>query len=498
MAGPTLAELTTAAAQTREPSANSPFTPALGGVDPLGLRQVNFDLMDLVIPGLNNVVRYIRPFTVISWAWRRAAFCAQMAGKVRVTSDELQDFVDRIEVLFVWSQLLRDRSVDLPGRDFLGFLTKANSYTFGGATWRAIRNARKYSTALSAPVNYGPALKSLGWIEQAEIPGVYKSTAIASPAIDALDRRLDPYLSHPGLSELGEVSVSREDVERWGKAWALNLPSAEEQNAVMESFTGELASKTRRDGISLILTAVKYLGGKHDVGQVRSVMCGVPTTFQPPENLVAVAEHWRAVQARQLFRLVLESLLHWVMVQLEDGPRTTSAMAVHFIQEAGAEANTQRWLADAHVESTSLVDGIVQIQRSLTDTEAKNLPLNIRAGLAASLFDVAKGIELGREDRLPLERARREARQFLDKAPTEFMEHVLGSWVFGQHVYWAVGRGLGDARSRGKTILRLKVVPEENGWTLAPGAGANLRNPPRPTPDRLESTISLMREAKML
>ena len=57
-----LADLTTAAAAAVEPAFIVANTPKLGGVDPLGLRQINFDLMDQVIPGLNNVARHIRPF----------------------------------------------------------------------------------------------------------------------------------------------------------------------------------------------------------------------------------------------------------------------------------------------------------------------------------------------------------------------------------------------------------------------------------------------------
>jgi len=76
-----------------------------------------------------------------------------------------------------------------------------------------------------------------------------------------------------------------------------------------------------------------------------------------------------------------------------------------------------------------------------------------------------------------------------------FLVHVLESWVFGQHVYWSLGRGLADARARDKTILRLKVILEESGWTLAPGVAANQRNAPSATPDRLETMISLLREA---
>lgn len=66
-----------------------------------------------------------------------------------------------------------------------------------------------------------------------------------------------------------------------------------------------------------------------------------------------------------------------------------------------------------------------------------------------------------------------------------------------QHAYWAVGRGLSDARSRGKQILRLKIVMDEGGWTLTPGT-TKQGNPPEPTPDRLETAISLLKECGKL
>ena len=62
MAQLSLADLTTAAATAAEPGFVIATVPRLGGVDPLGLRQINFDLMDQVLPGLNNVARHIRPF----------------------------------------------------------------------------------------------------------------------------------------------------------------------------------------------------------------------------------------------------------------------------------------------------------------------------------------------------------------------------------------------------------------------------------------------------
>jgi hypothetical protein len=62
-----------------------------------------------------------------------------------------------------------------------------------------------------------------------------------------------------------------------------------------------------------------------------------------------------------------------------------------------------------------------------------------------------------------------------------------------QHAYWSVGRGRADARAQGKTLLRLKVILDEQGWTLAPGLSRG--SPPEPTPDRLRTMISLATES---
>src|SRR5437588_108151 len=133
MPQPTITELAAAAAAADDPSFVTPGNKKFGGVDPLGLRQINFDLMDEVFPGLNNVARHIRPFVVMTWAWRRAAERAEALGLKLIKQDELQDFVDRIEVLFVLSQALRDKNTDLPGPQYLGPWLKETEFRFGGA-----------------------------------------------------------------------------------------------------------------------------------------------------------------------------------------------------------------------------------------------------------------------------------------------------------------------------------------------------------------------------
>ena len=87
--------------------------------------------MDQVIPGLNNVARHIRPFVLVAWAWRRASQLAQSQGTKTIAADRLQDFVDRIEVIYVWSQFLRDPDADLPGGRFLPISCRPSNGVLG-------------------------------------------------------------------------------------------------------------------------------------------------------------------------------------------------------------------------------------------------------------------------------------------------------------------------------------------------------------------------------
>ena len=78
----------------------------------------------------------------------------------------------------------------------------------------------------------------------------------------------------------------------------------------------------------------------------------------------------------------------------------------------------------------------------------------------------------------------------------DFVRHVLEFRVLAQHVYWSVGRGLADARARGKTILRLRVALEDGGMEAHFNIYARLA--PVPTPDRLETALSLAKECELL
>lgn len=354
---PSLADLTSAAATATEPSLVTRNKISPGGVDPLGLRQINFDLMDQVLPGLNNVARHIRPFVVTTWAWRRARQLAQAGEDEEVDADSLlRDFVDRIEVIYAWSQFLRNANADLPGRQVLTTLVEADRWEFGGKQWKRRREERRYSTAFTAAITYGPGLKTFGWVRpHRKLSEVLIPMPECARALDAFERKLAPFLAHPAFSKLGTVSVDASDVRQWADAWAIDRPTVAEKEFMAAMLLGQGAPAKRRQGCQLMLAAAE------------------------------------------------------------------------------------------HVEAAKV------------DT------------------------------------VRREALAWGDAPLPEFLKHVFESWILAQHLYWAVGRGLADARSTaGKRILRLRVVLEEQGWALTPGTSP--RGRPAPSEDRLRTAMSLAAE----
>jgi hypothetical protein len=315
----TLVELTAAATAADEPGFITRGKTKFGGVDPLGLRQINFDLMDEVLPGLNNVARHVRPFVVLAWAWRRAHQLAQALGKKTIKQGDLQDFVDRIEVLYALSQFLRDKDADLPGSQYLAPWLKDAEFKFSGPKWQQRRKERRYSTALSAPINYGPGLKMLGWVmPHPEYPALMIPNPTAAAALDALESAIAIALDHEAFNTFGEVTVTKDEARKWAELWPLDEVTDAEAKVMADLLFGSAAPVGRRFGGELMLAAVEDIDDLH-AGPVRAAMTGPPSSFTPSGHLVQIRNAWRLLQVRQLFRLSLEAFFFWTMREL-DGP----------------------------------------------------------------------------------------------------------------------------------------------------------------------------------
>ena len=496
----TLAELTAAAAAAQEPGFTTPGRTKFGGVDPLGLRQINFNLMDEVLPGLNNVARHIRPFVIVTWAWRRARQRAQALGEKKIRQGDLQDFVDRIEVLYALSQFLRNGGTDLPGSQYLAPWLKDAQLKFGGAKWQQRRKERRYSTALSAPVNYGPGLKMLGWImPHPEYSDVMIPNPAVAPALDALETQIAAALGHEAFNKFGSVTVATDDARQWGDLWALDEVTYDEAKVMEERLIGAAAQVSRRLGGKLMLAAARHLGTM-DAELVRAAMTGPPFEFEPPDQLLNVRDKWRLLQLRQLFRLSLEAFFFWTMLEL-DGPnrkRSIDSLVNEFLRRVPSPSgavNAGAWIWSLTSPSDGPTELMKRIEQAFDDPEVGDLPHSIARGLAFSLTEETPDLKQ-QPERLPLWRVQEEAKARSDSPVRDFVRHVLESWVLAQHTYWSVGRGLADARARGRMLLRLRVILDEGGWTLTPGS--RLGVPPRPTADRLKTALSLARECGLL
>ena len=211
-----LAEMTAEAQATDGPSFPPPNDVKFGGVDPLGLRQLNFNLMDEILPGLNNVARHIRPFVIVAWAWRRAIELAGSRGLEKIQPDVL-----------LW-RVFKEKQ----------------QYKFAGPGWKKLRKDRQYSTALSAPVNYGPGPKMLGWVERhPKYPSIFIPTETAKPALDAFEARIAKHLDHPAFNVFGGVTVTANEARRWQKSWTMETVTGAEAKTMADMLFGAEAPK---------------------------------------------------------------------------------------------------------------------------------------------------------------------------------------------------------------------------------------------------------------
>lgn len=500
MSQPSLAELTAAAAKAQEPS----FTPVsavrLGGVDPLGLRQVNFDLMDRVFPALNNVARHVRPFVVVAWACRRAQRLAPDQGVDHIPVDDLVDFVNRIEVIYAWSQFLRDPNADLPGRQFLARLVRADHWVFGGPEWKKLCKDRRDSTAFTAAITYGPSLKSLGWVVPHEKHSrVLFATDNAMPALDAFEQLITDRLDHPAFSQFGSVEVTSEKAREWSESWKLEGATDAEKLVMAGMLRGDVAPLARRNGYALMIEAVHH-ASTTDTGAIRGIMAGPPSNFVPSGELEGSLKAWRRVQVRQLFRLSLEAFFYWIFLEIEGGPKSSETLVASFVAQAAPRpglGTAGEWFDATSVIASGPTALISRIEDALGAAAPAGLAAAIGDGIAFCLAEAPhQEHDNERADRLPVFRARHEADARATSPAKDFIRHVLESWVLAQHVYWSIGRGLADARARGKTILRLKVILDEGGWTRAPGVSR--ATPPVPTADRLQTALTLAEECDLL
>lgn len=470
-----------------------PTVPSVGGVDPLGLRQINFDLMDRVFPGLNNVARHIRPFTIVAWAWRRTRNLA-LERDLALPLSTHEDFVARIEVAFAWSLILSEddatvRDIDLPGKQRVSdYMVSRRELTLGDDDWRSFVKSRRNSTALTAAINYGPGLRAFKILgDDALVPGLRCPYPTYDPALDAFERKFAPALTHPVFNGWDSCSITAEEAFSWQSLWDIEELTDEERACFRDRLVGDTAGKRHR-GFDLLREAA-VSAGEADEAELRSAMCS--STLSSEASI-----DWKRVQVRQLFRLALEALLRWLQMHLDE-PRPTAEIASFFLNQVGAPADqsARSLIASMVKPDAHPVSLLESLQTAMANKQGVETGISSALAYCLECTETFED-ESTREERLPLRIARKGYRERADASALDFMSYILENWVLAQNTYWSVGRGLADARAGAKTILRLRIVQEEGGWITTRGHGGG--RPPNATPDRLRTAISLASEAELL
>lgn len=491
-----LIELERVSRSVTDCSVVAPAETKSGGVDPLGLRQINFDLMNEVFPGLNNVARHIRPFTIVAWAWRRTIALARVR-KAKLPVSQHEDFVARIEVAFAWSMLQRYEagSIDLPGKQRIAELWgDEKAIRFGDEHWTEFVRARRNSTALTAAINYGPGLRAFRiLVDDAHQPGVRVPGESTEKFLDAFERRLAPILNHKLFQGWDACSLTRATAEKWADVWDMDVLLASERKAMRDRLIGDVSSKRRRGGFQL-LARVCENADEEELGEemLRPAMCDLTTNELHDEVVL-----WRRIQVRQAFRLALEALFEWIIGEIGGGTLTTEALARRLLNEADSNdgATAREWFEALVEEDATAFGEMEELQSCLQARQGVGAAALV--ALAVAVLSPSELHDLSdRRERLPIALAAADLGRLGDGTPERFLSHVIESWIVAQHTYWSVGRGLADARAGGNRILRLRLVLEPSGWRVTRGQGS--RGVPRPTPDRLRTAINLALESGII
>jgi hypothetical protein len=486
------------------------------GVDPIGLRQLNLDLMDATVPGINNVTQYIRPYTFMAWAWWRAS---QYVARHGVTPEAVHDLVERYEAIYAWSHSLAGMPFrgHVAVRKFLISQNGADAFTFAGAAWEGYKKER---TSFMAPTEYGPSIKSLRFLKQEG--GMFSWASEAMPAIHAIDAIVCSALPER-LLRPKSATVRRDEVQNLALTLPVHKATAEETAVFRYLFhkiggvAGAAKDMRRRKATIDLVRSILAKEGRLDIDGLRRrfAACEQVTPYEGDEaeirNSAVMLCH---LQARQLQRLATEAMMLWVEVLLSEKrgqPRTTDDIVnrMHecaienddiysqcmtvgdYLHRVSALGSKRGWPAAAGDTEAGVVDLLSRIHRA----QSKDLPQI--PGLALRSFAVILAVTnsfkdtalpLGvfnsiesRPDRMPMGTMVRRLEALTDRPLPSLLKEIIESWIIGQHVFWSAIRG-----SDGKKRLRIGL--EGDGWMLVrplPSKGF------APTPDRLWTLLAL-------
>ncbi len=302
-----------------------PLPSQVTGVDFLGLAAVNERLAALAFPGISNVTRYMRAYSVMSWmTWRFAKYFKEEANKKPISEKELAlrflQFREKIELLFTLGNPDRTQIAGQTRRDFLPDGRKSFSLRFS--------EFGNYKVSWLDAAVYGPSLgteNGLGFLERAPAQS-YRPSDLGEELALALDQSLRKSPHYESLADIHQTNGTNEMIRDLGRRWAVRESNAKERACFRKAFFPEQAGKegtslpaNRAAMIRLVLRTIRELRGRATVEAVRQTIArGVTRSGKALDltDCLLTQGMWSVLQIRQLQRLAHEALLRWVEIML--------------------------------------------------------------------------------------------------------------------------------------------------------------------------------------
>jgi hypothetical protein len=496
-----------------------PHTGSTSGVDFLGLRQVNLELIAACFPGINNVTRFVRPFAVLAWIHWKFSQQAEAAGRKNVSDQDLRAFQEKVESLFTWGHQLHPSSdVRIPGISVAAPPAGPGGWVdLSFASWKRVAR----NTGLQAPVQYGPAMKigsGLGFLESLG-GGLSAFTHTGAALAQALDLRLRKTEAYELVSSLDRAKGQTTDADALLKAWHAAHPSPEEARVFRAAFyrsdtVGAPDVVGQRSAmIATILETLRNAPRGLTEDEIRRSLVwqhlpkGRALAFSAPCN--AIARRWKILQLRQMQRVALESLLQWFEYRLDSGENRLASiheqLAAAFAEDGRSDGGkatcatvldrfTGAFTSDADYRAKCArghADDLLTMGRTLFDSgELDTRPVRaawLLAGLVrwtqwlAEETDARVDLQRGGLDRISLWHLQESFTRAADRPLVEWMQDILERWILGQHLRVAT------LRSDGRT-QRLRFGFGEDGLEFY------AKRPTKPvlTQDHLAAALSLM------
>ena len=503
---------------TEGPCFVRPYRPDKGGVDFLGMRQVNLDMMTNCLPGFNNVTGYVRPFSVLSWIYWKFHQLSERTGAPRVTNKQLQIWKEKVETLFTWGHKL-ERVSGVPGTDAKPPNSGAVPLDF--AAWK--RNDT--NTSLMAAVQYGPAAKTIDGLGFLQPLGgnffqtVNEGVALAQ-ALDVQLRRFDL------LGELGPAKGTEKDALDLYPAWSVLRTPKKEREIFRRVFfdstmIGEQSPLGKRSTtLQLAIDALRSARKPLSANEVRILMFrgrrGSKRTNLVDPKLKPMWMRWVVLQIRQCQRLAMEGLLSWFEMLLVRGSRDTDAViqetlkvfedhkrifplcspgrALKRIQKnlSSLDEALQKSEFEPDFDPFRLMD---EILRAVSNQSEQLAPYCLRSAFLCAAFtsllqmekSLKPELERGASDRLSLAFWTDTLLRWSDLKLEEFLRHFFEMLILSQHFAVAARRFDGQTQ-------RLRISIEEDGLEFL----ADSPLIPSVTPDRLHTALSLMADCGLV